>query len=76
MDFGFLGYMGIMTLCLLCCPPVITAIAVAIALELNKRKVITVSNQQIWLLGIIFFVLVIITNCIFVQIASTGVYAM
>jgi hypothetical protein len=76
MDFGFLGYMGIMTLCLFCCPPAITAVAVVIAIDLNQRKVIAVSNQQIWLWGIIFFVLAVIITCTFVQIASNGVYAM
>jgi hypothetical protein len=76
MDFGFLGYMGIMTLCLFCCPPIITAVAVAVALDLKRRKEIDLSDQQIWLFGIIFFVLAVIVACIFVQIASNGVYAM
>ena len=76
MDFGFLGYMGILTICLFCCPPITTGVAIVIALDLNKRKVISVSKEQIILFGIIFFVLVAIVSCVFVNIADNGVYAM
>lgn len=76
MDFGFLGYMGIMTLCLFCCPPIFTVIAIGVAYALNKNKIIAVSNQQIFVIGIIFFVISTITTCMFIEIASNGVYAM
>ena len=76
MDFGFLGYMGIMALCLFCCPPIFTIIAVGITYALNKNKVISVSNQKILVIGIIFFIVSLIITCVFVEIVSNGVYAM
>jgi len=76
MDFGFLFYMGLMTLCFICYPPLITIVIVGIVFTLNKTKVIAVSNQQILVFGIIFFILALMGTCVFVQIASSGVYAM
>jgi len=76
MDFGFLGYMGLLTIYLFCCPPTLTAIAIGSALALNKRKAINLSNQQIWLFGIIFYVVAIVLTCVFIQVAGNKIYAM
>jgi hypothetical protein len=76
MDFGYLFYMGFITLVVLCCPPIIAFVAVGIIDILNRKKVINVSNRQILVLGIISFIIAFLMTSLFVQIASNGVYAM
>lgn len=67
--------MGILTLSLICCPPIITIVAVGIVLALNKLKIITVSNQQVLVFGIISFIVALTATCIFAQIVSSRLYA-
>ncbi len=76
MDFGFLFYMGIMTLCLIFAPPTLTIIGTAIVLMLRRMKIIKLSNPQLAaVIGVLLF-LACMATWVFVQLATKDVYAM
>jgi hypothetical protein len=76
MDFGFLFYMGFITVWAICLPPLLTALATGMLFALGNMKVITISKKQMLTFGGGFLILAFIANCLIIWILSKDVYAM
>jgi hypothetical protein len=76
MDIGFLFYMGFISLCIICFPPVLTIIATAMIFALGKMNIISVSNRQVLAIGAILLFVCFVATCLIAQYASKDVYAM